>query len=122
MNVLFDMNSNRIINLAQAIGASDGVNLIQLQTLLAAAATDPIVGPIAATLVTIVDAGGFYTAVDVEGALQEAFIAINAISTATGAASVGVDDVDDANFAIPTSRINVTPEGTVNLVGFVELS
>lgn len=71
MSANLDMNSNDILNLNDAIAGTSPTTLSQVQSLLAAAATDPIVGPIAATLVTVADAGGFYVGVDVESVLQE---------------------------------------------------
>jgi hypothetical protein len=59
------MNSNNINNLADATQAQQAVTLAQLQAAGAGGSS------VAASLVTIVDAGGKYTSNNVEGALQE---------------------------------------------------
>jgi len=73
MSANIDLNSNRVINLAEGIAASDATTYQQVQDLLADASGVDIAGPLAATLVTVADAGGYYDAITVEAALQELF-------------------------------------------------
>lgn len=87
MSASFDMNSNKIINVAQAVGASDAVNYQQVQDLLAAVGSGGV-GGLAASLVSVVDAGAFYTAIDVEGVLQEIGSFTQIVPVSTGASNV----------------------------------
>lgn len=94
MNAVFDMNSNRIINLGDAIGGTDAVTLQQVVDLVAALVDfDSGQGLLPASIVSIVDLGGLYTAIEVEGALQEVMTAVLALSQPIGASMVGIDDL-----------------------------
>lgn len=98
MSAVIDMNSNRILNVTQAVGGSDAVNLTQVNALISNASSATMTGPIAATLITVADVGGFYTAVDVESALQEVFTLLVSVTASQGASLVGIQDAA-ANFA-----------------------
>lgn len=65
MGAELDMNSNNINNLPDATQAQQPVTLAQLQAAAVGGAS------VAASLVTITDAGGLYVSNNVEGALQE---------------------------------------------------
>lgn len=65
MEANLDMNSNYIRNLADGVNQQDAVTLAQLQAASAGS------GTLAASNVTITDAGGLYVSNNVEGALQE---------------------------------------------------
>ena len=96
MNAVFDMNSNRIINLGAAVGGTDAVTLQQVVDLVAALVdfdSGGGSGLIPASIVSIADLGGLYTAVEVEGALQEVMTAVIALSAPVGASMVGIDDL-----------------------------
>jgi hypothetical protein len=85
------MNSNKIINGAQALAGSDIPTYQQVQDLIQAVATASI-GGIAASLVSIVDAGAFYTAIDVEGALQEIDALIPSVVDSTAGGTILYSD------------------------------
>lgn len=134
MGAALDMNSNRILNLAEAIGGSDAVNLTQINALLASAAGATLTGPIAATLISIADGGGFYTAVDVEGALQEIFTLLASLANGSGASLIGVEDAA-ANFtgtdleavlaelaAVSVASATTTAEGIIELATQTEVN
>ncbi len=134
MSANFDMNSNRILNLSQAIGGSDAVNLTQLNALLTSSAGATLTGPIAATLITVADAGGFYTAIDVEGALQEIFTLLASVANGEGASLIGVEDAA-ANFvgtdleavlaelaAVSVASATTTAEGVIELATQTEVN
>lgn len=71
MSVNLDMNSQRIVNLAQAVIGSDAVTLQQVTDTITAAA-DPLTSATAA-LVSLLDLVGNYTATDIEAAFAEIF-------------------------------------------------
>ena len=94
MNAVFDMNSNRIINLGDAVGSTDAVTLQQVIDLVAALIDfDSGAGLLPASVVSIVDLGDLYTAIEVESALQEVMLAVIALSQPVGASMVGIDDL-----------------------------
>ena len=72
MSVAFDMNSQKMTNLAAGTNNSDGITLKQLNDASIVALT------IAASAVTVADAGGFLTATTGEAALAELFEAPSA--------------------------------------------
>lgn len=98
MEANLDINSNRVVNLADAVNNQDAVSLAQLT------AASVTIGTTTATLTTIVDAAGNYDATTVEGALAEVYTDFAAADTADkaelaaitngdGASLVGVEDV-----------------------------
>lgn len=87
MNANLDMNSNRILNLTDGQADGDPVTVRQLN---AYASAD--LGSASASAVTIIDSGGHYDAVNVEGALQEVFDDLGANTTGEGASRIGIED------------------------------
>jgi hypothetical protein len=87
MEANLDMNSKRILNLPAGSAAGDPVTVQQLAD---AATADITNGP--ATNITIADAGGYFDAVNVEGALQEVFTDLADVATGQGAALIGIED------------------------------
>ena len=92
MAVDIDMNSNRINNLADSQIGTDAVNQNQVSVLIAAAGASLPTGPLAASLVTIIDAGGNYASADAEGALGEIWTLLASTSNGEGAAFLGIED------------------------------
>ena len=88
MNALLDMNSNRVINLPQGVAASDPVTVQQMQDF----ATADVLTVVPATNVTIADSGGYYTAIDAEGALQELPGLYESVALNEGASLIGIHD------------------------------
>jgi hypothetical protein len=94
MNAVFDMNSNRIINLGDAVGGTDAVTLQQVVDLVEALVDfDSGQGLLPASIVSIADLAGIYTAINVEGALEEVMTAVLALGQPIGASTVGIDDL-----------------------------
>lgn len=106
LSAAMDMNSQLLTNLADAVGNQDAVTLKQLQTASIVSST------IAATLVTVADAGALYSADTLEAALAE----IRATPTATDrnaielATQAEVDTGTDAVRAVTPATLENKPD------------
>ena len=99
MGANIDMNSNRVTNLADGTNQQDAVTVAQLN------AASVVVSTVAASAVTVADAGGLLAADTVEGALAEiaaevdantAQVATNVSDIATNTADIGTNTADIA--------------------------
>lgn len=91
MTADIDLNSNKLLNVEDGVAASDGTNLGQVTQRINEASGD-FLGTANASQVNIVDAGGHYGATEVEGALQEVFDDLGAVTTGNGASRIGIED------------------------------
>lgn len=111
MSANLDMNSNKVVNVADATNNQDAVTLAQLNAASVVAATA------AASAVTVADAGAHYAATTVEAALAE-------LGATTGAAIVGVLDTAahfagaDVEAVLAELQVNIdgVATGLVNVV------
>lgn len=120
MSANLDLNSNKILNSALAAAGTDLPTYQQVQDLLAAAGSAAIATPIAATLVTITDTGGFYTSIDVENALQEIFTgnAIPSASTQADSLLIG----DGSGGWTEATALTVDSVGNLDTANFIRMA
>ncbi len=125
MSANLDINSYKILNSGLAIAGSDIPTYQQVIDLLAAAGSAAIATPIAATLVTITDAGGYYTAIEVESALQELMTGQGPVGDGTVADSVlrwdGSQWVENPTIIMSSSSVmSLSGAFYINAAGFLE--
>lgn len=93
-----DMNHKRLLNLPSPLTNGEPLRLLDLQNFLA--------GTVLANLVPIVDAGNYFTAVEVESALQEVGAALATVTgnIATNASAISTNATNIGNNATAISN------------------
>jgi hypothetical protein len=131
MSAELDMNSNKVINVADGVADADGANLGQVTNLITEQSGD-FGGTANASQINITDAGGYYDSSTVETALQEVFSDLEANTTGEGASRIGIEDSGTlitatdvegalAELATGQATATITTEGIVELATAAEL-
>ena len=112
MGANLDLNSNKIVNVTDGTNNQDAVTLAQLNAVVAGQGASTT-----ATLVSIADAGGYYTSTTVEAALQEAYVDWVAGDAAVTAAFGAADTTIVSNLASNANALGASLVGVEDAAG-----
>lgn len=104
MGADLDMNSWRVRNLTDGTGAQDAVTVSQLS----AAQFDAVIAAVSASVVTLLDSAGNFTATDVEAALAE---------VADDYAAKGNTETITGTWTLPDATVFTDPKAVSNKIG-----